>query len=188
MKKSIQYDRVADTTPTFRRIGSSEVEDGLGATASNDTPGRSGSPYSIAALGRALAGQLASTGGRPSRTLATTVKKVPLTRVESNALREITELVRRQGVSATPGQIAGILLNQSMTDVLAALVRPPAEGQAVADVPRVRPASNLAQLEHDLERVLAAAASAEAQLERLRPVAEELLAKMRSGKGLESER
>jgi hypothetical protein len=45
----------------------------------------------------------------------------------------------------------------------------------------------IAQLEQTFDRILAAAASAKEELERLRPVSRELLEKMKAGRGIESD-
>jgi hypothetical protein len=108
------------------------------------------------------------------------MRKISMTDAEWAALGDVTRLLKRQGVNATPGQVAGLLLHQSLTEVLRRLekVAPGGKGSS-------QPQEHLTdmKLEETLESVLAAAASAEDHLEQLRPVALELLRRMRDEKG-----
>jgi hypothetical protein len=167
---STEYERIIDSSPTDERVSASEMADALDAFAVGPTAKR-GSPHSIHALQRRVSAELMSTGGRPARKGATVVRRVPLTRAESLTLSQVTRLIRRQGVNATPGQVAAALLHQSLNEVGKAAEKPreSAAARAPDDV-----------LEQKLEQVLAAAASARRDLEELGPIAKDLLAKMRS--------
>lgn len=182
--KSHVYERLEDQSDTFERVEHAEIEEALGAEADSVRRGEPGSPFSLGAIRSKLLGELVSTGGRRGRKQAFSRKKVPLTEREWRVLDEITSLVKSQGVNATPGQVAGVLLHQSMTEVLLRLdrVSPSRETE------RASPSElTNGELEETLETILAAAASAEVYLEQLRPVAKELLRRMRAGKGAEGD-
>ncbi len=180
--KTHVYERLEDESETFERIEHSAVEQALNAQAGPVQHGESGSPFSLGAIRNKLLGELVSTGGRRGRREVFARKKIPLTQREWNVLDEITALVKSRGVNATPGQVAGILLHQSMTEVLVRLDRVSPSAQQGTPSP-----ADLTdgELEDTLETILAAAASAEVHLEQLRPVAKELLRRMRTGKGAE---
>ena len=182
-KKARVYDRIQDETPAYERIPIDEVEQGLGGVADASQRSRAGSPFALAAIHKRLSKELVSTGGRPTRKQVSAVKKIPVTSAEWKVLSEITKLIRRQGkIKATPSQVAGILLHQSLAEVMARL-----EGSFHNDIRVERNVASDEDLEDKVEKILAAAASAEEHLEQLRPVARELLREMRAGRGLETD-
>jgi hypothetical protein len=180
-KKTRVYDEVTDESKTYDRIDVSGIEDSLGASS---VPGRYGTnvgPFSVWAIRSRLSKELVSSGGRPARREVTSRKKIPLTESEWRLLDEVTQLVNSHGIKATPGQVAGILLNEAMAAVLSRLDQVDPSGK------RSRSALSDHDLEETLENILAAAAHAEAHLDQLRPVALELLRRMREGKGSDDE-
>jgi hypothetical protein len=130
----------------------------------------------LASVCELLTTELRSTGGRPARAETTLSRRISMTEKEAKALQTITALVRERGVGATPSQVAGILLNVAMTNVLAS--------SSVSSPTRI---SSVTEFQNTVERVLAAAASAKHNLEQLRPVADELLRKMKAGRGVEDD-
>ena len=180
-KPAKEYEAIHDTGPAFELVDSAEIAQALGATVDSEERSLGGSPYSIAVLRSRLASELTSTGGRPGRREAAAARRIPLTQSEWNTLGEITEVIRRQGVKATASQVAGVLLHQSMSEV--SRLMQVAESVTVRGVAR-QPSGDL---EETVERVLAAAASAQKDLEELRPIAEELLSRMRSARGIEAD-
>jgi hypothetical protein len=173
-KKKNKFERIADNSPTYERIGAEEISRALGADSDGKVPARGGSPFAFWALRSRLLSDVVSTGGRPGRKEAVTRKKVPMTEAEWKLLDEITRILNMRGVKATAGQVAGILLNQSITEVLKRLDR-------VAPMTRAgsgRARLSETELEEKVESILAAAASAESHLQELRPVALELLRRM----------
>jgi hypothetical protein len=182
-KKKNEFERIEDTSRTYERIGPEEVSRSLGAKADDKALGGGGSPFSFWALRTRLLSDLVSTGGRPGRKEAVARKKIPMTESEWALLDEITRVLNVRGVKASAGQVAGILLNQSMTEVLRRLdrVAPKSVG---FDSPQQL---SEAELEEKVETILAAAASAQENLQRLRPVALELLRRMSSNDGSEDD-
>jgi hypothetical protein len=67
---------------------------------------------SMAGLYRELAERLRSTGGRPALQGATRRQKIPLTDADWNELERLSERL-----SATPGQIASVLLHQILANL-----------------------------------------------------------------------
>jgi hypothetical protein len=184
-KKNPVFERLEDQSPTLERVEPHDIDQPLGATRVARTPGtRTGSPFSLWALRSRLMTDVVSTGGRPGRKEAVARKKIPMTEAEWALLDEITRVVNRRGGKATPGQVAGILLHQSMTEVLQRLDRvAPAKP---VDSPSAEKLTD-SELEEKVDSILAAAASAEVHLEQLRPVALELLRRMRSSEGAEAD-
>ena len=153
------------------------VDDRLPATSKQTDFGPSfGGLITVAAVCDVLQADLRSTGGRPARAEAIYSRRIPMTEKESASLGSITTMVRAQGVNATASQVAGVLLKVAMESVLTS-----------AKVSPVKRGSSITELRATVERVLAAAASAKQNLEELRPVADELLRKMKSGKGIEND-
>jgi hypothetical protein len=180
-KKNKTFERLEDRSHAFERIDPAEIEEALGAKIDARADGHgAGSPFSLWALRSRLMTDLISTGGRPGRKEAV-ARKIPMTEAEWALLDEITRVVNRRGGKATPGQVAGILLHQSMTEVLRRL------SQVAPTIVDARTAKRLTnnELEEKLDNILDAAASAEVHLEELRPIALELLRRMRSGQGAE---
>jgi len=173
-KKKNEFERISDNSPTYERIGTEEISRALGADAGNKVPAHGGSPFAFWALRSRLLSDVVSTGGRPGRKEAVTRKKVPMTEAEWKLLDEITRILNMRGVKATAGQVAGILLNQSITEVLKRLDRVAPATRAGSGPARLSDT----ELEERVESILAAAASAESHLQELRPVALELLRRM----------
>ena len=183
-KKKNEFERISDTGRTYERIGADEISQSLSAKADDKVLGSRGSPFSFWTLRSRLLSDVVSTGGRPGRKEAVTRKKIPMTETEWGLLDEITRVLNLRGVKATAGQVAGILLNQSMTEVLKRLDRvAPAKNVRSASVQRLSDG----ELEEKVETILAAAASAEVHLQQLRPVALELLRRMAADEGEETD-
>ena len=178
-KKDLIYDKVEDKSETLDRVDPADLARAIGAEEVTDTSaGLTGSPFSMWAIRSRLLSDLVSTGGRPGRRDAS-LRKIAVTDAEWAALDEIAGLLRSEGVSATPGQVAGLLLHQSLAEVLRRLDSvTPSVG---SDSRMTKELSNV-DLKETLENVLAAAAKAQVHLEELGPVAMELLRRMRDDK------
>lgn len=176
-KKNLIYERLDDQSPTLERVNPRDLAEALGAVESG-TAVTTKSPFSMWAVRSRLLSEIVSTGGRPARRDAS-VRKIPVTDAEWSALDGIATLLKHDGVTATPGQVAGILLHHSLAEVLRRLdsVTPSADSNT--------PSKGMtnSDLEETLQSVLAAAAKAEVHLEELRPVALELLRRMRDEVG-----
>lgn len=170
--------RIKDSSTTFAKVGAEEVARAIGATRAGSVP-RSAERYpSLITLQRRLREELVSEGGRPRRDGAVVTRRVPLTSIEARALDAVTEEVRQGGVNVTSGQVAGYLLREKLDGMYGDLV-------SLKNGPEVR--DPIAELTATFDQILAAAASAKEELEALRPVAKELLEKMKAGRGIESE-
>lgn len=185
--KNHTYERLEDQGATFERVDSESLATALGAERDSKVAPRGGSPFTMAALRSKLLSEIVSSGGRPGRKgEAISRKKIPLTETEWQLLDRITAMMKTQGVNATPGQVAGVLLHDSINQVLRVERRTFVERRRSA-APEAKQAKDFSdsELEETLENILAVAASAEVHLEQLRPVALELLRRMRHGKGAE---
>jgi hypothetical protein len=177
-KKNGVYERVEDDSQAMARVDPRELIEALGAEELG-TSSAGKSPFSMWALRSRLLSDVVSTGGRPGRRDAS-LRKIPVTDAEWVALDELATLLKQKGITTTPGQVAGVLLHQSLAEVLRRLdsVSPSAD----SDPPPANVMTN-ADLEETLETVLAAAAKAKVHLDELRPVALELLRQMRDDNG-----
>lgn len=175
LKNRRTFKRLVDESDTYRRVDPAEVADALGAE-SVASRRSGGSPFSVQALRTRLMTDLVSCGGRPGRREAA-IRKIPLTDTEWELLDDIAALIRSKGINTTPGQVAGVLLNQSMAEVLLRLDHE----RSTEEGPQLE-RNNLtdAEIEQTIEETLAAAASAEVHLGQLKPVAIELLRRMRA--------
>ena len=175
--KAVSYEKIEDQSQVLERVDPGEVARAL--DAEEFASAKVGGPFSMWTIRSRLLSDIVSTGGRPARRGAS-LRKIPVTDAEWATLDEIVGLLKHQGVNATPGQVAGLLLSQSLVETLRRLdsVSP----SAGPNQPAANPLSD-AELEETLETILTAAAKAEVHLEELRPVAFELLRRMRNEKG-----
>ena len=73
-----------------------------------------GAPISLHALRRELESRVRSTGGRPALEGATKIQKVPLKPEDWSRLEELADRLSRQGVSATAGQVASVMVHSQL--------------------------------------------------------------------------
>lgn len=102
--------RLRDTGPRERRVAPADLAKALGAEPVGTADSRA--ILSMAGLYRELAERLRSTGGRPALEGATRRQKIPLTDADWNELERLSERL-----SATPGQIASVLLHQVLANL-----------------------------------------------------------------------
>jgi hypothetical protein len=181
-KKNSLYEKVEDDSQTLPRVDPRELVQVLGAEEFA-TSSTAKSPFSIWALRSRLLSDVVSTGGRPGRRNAS-LRKIPVTDAEWGALDGVATLLKQKGIATTPGQVAGVLLHQSLAEVLRRLdsISPSADSKGASAFVITN-----ADLEETLESVLAAAAKAKVHLDELRPVAMELLRQMRDDNGAGSD-
>lgn len=96
-----------------RSVDPELVKESLGAERVARVSSR-GSPFALAALGRALVATLRSSGGRPSIEGAVRRQKIPMSEADWRALEEISSKLDASGLTATPGQIASQLLREAI--------------------------------------------------------------------------
>ncbi len=110
--------RLRSTSATSARVDPEAVRKALGAERVAHAA-RAGGPSLLAALRRELMASLKSSGGRPGLEGAVRRQKVPMTDEDWSSLERIAESMRRDGVSATAGQVAGQLLRDAIANLLA---------------------------------------------------------------------
>lgn len=177
-KQNQTYRRIKDTSPTFERIGHHELKSALGAQAVGKAAPKSAiRSSSFAVLRSQLQGELVSEGGRPRRAGTVVTRRVPMTKAEAHSLDSLTSDLRESGLTVTTGQVAGVLLRERLGSTYGAV-----SANEEPDAGRV-----ISQMEDVFDRIMAAAASAKEELEALKPVAKELLERMKAGRGIESD-
>lgn len=106
--------RVRSTSKRAKRIDPARVASALGAEPAGAEISLKGSPLSLFGLRQELARRLTSTGGRPSLEGTTRRQKIPMHDADWERCEELAERVADQEIRPTAGQVAGILLHQSL--------------------------------------------------------------------------
>ena len=101
-----------------RSVGPDVIAKALGAEEVVSRENVQGAPISLHALRGELESRIRSTGGRPALEGATKVQKIPLKPEDWSRLEELAARLSRQGVSATAGQVASVMVH-SQLDLLA---------------------------------------------------------------------
>jgi hypothetical protein len=98
----------------FRSVGPEAIAKALGAQEVVSRANVHGAPISLHALRRELEDRVRSTGGRPSLEGATKIQKIPLKPEDWSRLEELAARLSRQGVSATAGQVASVMVHKQL--------------------------------------------------------------------------
>ncbi len=115
--KSPTLKRVRHVGPTLPRVEADDVAAALGGEILQETVPGGGSPPALFALRQYLLERVRSGGGRPALVGATRRQKIPLSDAEWARLEAIAGAMSRAGVRATPGQVAGALLHQTLEQI-----------------------------------------------------------------------
>ena len=97
-----------------RSVNPALIAKSLGAAEFVSRKRIQGTPISLHALRRELVGRVRSTGGRPALEGATKIQKIPLKPEDWSRLEELADQLSRQGVSATAGQVASVLVHNQL--------------------------------------------------------------------------
>ena len=98
----------------FRSVGPDVIAKALGADDVVSRENVHGAPISLHALRRELETRVRSTGGRPALEGATKIQKIPLKPEDWSRLEELAARLSRQGVSATAGQVASVMVHNQL--------------------------------------------------------------------------
>ena len=96
-----------------RTVNSEGIAKALGAEVVS-RKNISGAPINLHALRQELHRRVRSTGGRPALEGATRIQKIPLTPGDWSQLGELADVLSRQGVSATAGQVASVIVHNQL--------------------------------------------------------------------------
>jgi hypothetical protein len=97
-----------------RSVGPEAIAKALGAAEIVPRGSVHGAPISLHALRRELESRVRSTGGRPALEGATKIQKIPLKPEDWSRLEELADELARQGVSATAGQVASVMVHSQL--------------------------------------------------------------------------
>lgn len=120
-----------------RSVDPAVIAKALGAEEVASRENVHGAPISLHALRRALESRVRSTGGRPALEGATKIQKIPLKPEDWSRLEQLAARLSRQGVSATAGQVASVMVH----DQLELLAPSAARHARSSQRPRVRRAT-----------------------------------------------
>lgn len=97
-----------------RSVGPGVMVKALGGEEAVSRENVHGSPITLHALRLALESRVRSTGGRPALEGATRIQKIPLKPDDWSRLEELATQLSRQGVSATAGQVASVMVHSQL--------------------------------------------------------------------------
>ena len=97
-----------------RSIGPEAIAKALGAEVVS-RENVYGAPIALHVLRQELESRVRSTGGRPALEGATKIQKIPLKPEDWSRLEELAGKLSKQGVSATAGQIASVMLHRQLS-------------------------------------------------------------------------
>ena len=107
-----------------RSVDPGVIAKALGAEEPVSKKNVHGAPISLHALRLALESRVRSTGGRPALEGATKIQKIPLNPEDWSRLEELAADLSRQGVSATAGQVASVLVHSQLQLIAPSPTRP----------------------------------------------------------------
>src|SRR6267143_187991 len=96
-----------------RSVGPEAIAKALGAEVVSRGNAH-GAPIALHALRQELESRVRSTGGRPALEGATKIQKIPLKPEDWSRLEELAGELSRQGVSATAGQVASVIVHSQL--------------------------------------------------------------------------
>jgi len=96
-----------------RSIGPDAIVKALGAEAVSRVNVH-GAPIALHVLRQELESRVRSTGGRPALEGATKIQKIPLKPEDWSRLEKLADELSRQGVSATAGQVASVMVHSQL--------------------------------------------------------------------------
>ena len=99
---------------TRRTVGPDAIAEALGAEAIVSRETVHGAPIGLHALRRELESRVRSTGGRPALDGATKIQKIPLKPEDWSRLEDLATRLSREGVSATAGQVASVMVHRQL--------------------------------------------------------------------------
>ena len=106
-----------------RSVGPEAIAKALGAAEIVSRENVHGAPISLHALRRELESRVRSTGGRPSLEGATKIQKIPLKPEDWSRLEDLADELSRQGVSATAGQVASVMVHSQLQRLASSATR-----------------------------------------------------------------
>jgi len=105
---------IRHTGTVARAVAPEAIAKALGAAEIVSKANVQGAPISLHALRRELENRVRSTGGRPALEGATRIQKIPLKPEDWSRLEELADELARQGVSATAGQVASVMVHAQL--------------------------------------------------------------------------
>src|SRR2546425_13186781 len=99
--------------PAARPVAPEAIAKALGAELMSRENAH-GAPISLHALRQELQSRVRSTGGRPALEGATKIQKIPLKPEDWSRLEELAAQLSQQGVSATAGQVASVMVHKQL--------------------------------------------------------------------------
>lgn len=109
--------RIKQTGKTFDRVDPEKLAAALGAEIVSKSAVKTQGPVSLFALRQYLLENLQSSGGRPGLESHARRQKIPLTDEIWLALTGLASILRADGISISPGQMASALIRQSLAQL-----------------------------------------------------------------------
>lgn len=107
-------DTIRHAGTTVRSVSPEVIAKALGADEAVSGENVHGAPIGLYALRQELGSRVRSTGGRPALEGATKIQKIPLKPEDWSRLEELAARISQQGVSATAGQVASVIVHSQL--------------------------------------------------------------------------
>ncbi len=115
---------IRHTGRAARPVGPEAITKALGAAEIVARENVRGAPISLHVLRQELQSRVRSTGGRPALEGATKLQKIPLKPEDWSRLEALADELSRQGVSATAGQVASVMVHSQLEHLVPTATRP----------------------------------------------------------------
>lgn len=109
--------RIRQNGKTLKKIDPQQLAEALGAEAVSNNAVKPQGPVSLFGLRQYLLENLQSSGGRPALENASRRQKIPITDETWSALTALASILRADGISISPGQMASALIRQSLAQL-----------------------------------------------------------------------
>jgi hypothetical protein len=111
--------KIKQTGKILKRIDPKKIGKLLGAAVVSEGSVKAGSPVSLFALRQYLLENLQSSGGRPAIEKNARRQKIPISDETWEAITTLTNILRAEGVSVSPGQMASAIIRQGLAQLTA---------------------------------------------------------------------
>jgi ribonuclease HII len=105
-------------TNTAKKIDHLTFFNAIAASSSSELNAEHLDPATFTSVLQSAVKSIQSKGGRPGRVEETLRKKIPLTEIEWQNLEVVTHTFQQLGVSISTGQVASLLINDSLQKLL----------------------------------------------------------------------
>ena len=104
-------------TSSAKKLSQEDFSNGIGANFAQELKIDHLEPITFAGIFHSAVKGIKSTGGRPGRISDTSRKKIPISEIEWKDLEKISVTLRKLGANVSTGQVAGLLIENSLAQI-----------------------------------------------------------------------